>query len=508
MVKTLKLSPFLKDLALTTATSIATGLSLIIVTRLLAQGFGPEGFGAYVLSRRILTIALPCSTLAMGVTVARYIAITEDAGSRFRFLLGGIILGVAPSMGIFFIGIIFLDSLTTIVFHSVGYSSVWIATLFMVVGYSFYTALYAFYRGSGQMWKANLWQLVVMALGPIVIAGISARPSQVAWTLFLMGALAYTTTVPLGIYVSRGVSSYRQNLNIISPLKELFHYGLPRVPGGFALASILATGPLLAPYFGSLQDAGYLIAGQAVFSLTEMMIMAFGLIVLPKAAQLFAEGKVEFLRERVGDILTLAIHLGLFAAIHFVLWTDQIILVWLGHQYLDAIPLMRILFLALIPYLAYIMLRSIIDTVEEQAVNARNLYVALIVAVTSSLVLAKIGLGVLGLAIGTTLGFVALGLSTVRYLWRANWIMAEGFCLKECLWLNIGAFGIALGFKSLIVQSYAPVTVIGMALLMESILFSLYCFMLRKLKIRWVIQLEQRVVGGESNEAVSKLGKD
>jgi O-antigen/teichoic acid export membrane protein len=37
------------------------------VTRLLAQGLGPEEFGAYSLTRRIVTTILPFSTLAMGI---------------------------------------------------------------------------------------------------------------------------------------------------------------------------------------------------------------------------------------------------------------------------------------------------------------------------------------------------------------------------------------------------------------------------------------------------------
>lgn len=495
-VKSLNLSPFLKDLVLTTATSGVIGFSLIIVTRLLAQGFGPEEFGVYSLSRRVFSTAIPFSTLAMGVTIARYTAISQDEGSRFRFLLGGLILGVAPSLALLLIGITFIKPLSVLIFHSLKYTLVLIATLLMLVGYSFYHILYAFYRGMGQMRKANIWQLIVIALGPIVIASIYAKPGYIPWVLLTMGGLYLTAAVPLGRYILKGREYCNKALHIMSTLKELFHYGFPRVPGSFAFAGMSAIGPFLALYFGSLKDAGYLVAAQSVFVLAETGLVAFGLLILPKAAQLFAEGHTTFLQERICDITALVIHCGSFIAIHLFLWADQLILVWLGPSYMGVIPLMRILILALIPYLLYAMLRSIVDAIEERAVNTYNLCISLFATATFSVLLAMAGLGIRGLAVGTAVGFVVLGVATVQYLWRTHWIATAEFHLRECLWLNVGVLGIAFGFRYMIVSAYPPVIVLSLALLLEGFLFSLYCFMLRKFQPEWMIQLEQQVIKG------------
>ena len=57
-------SPFVKDILFTTITSVLTTVSAIVVTRLLAEGLGPEKFGAYSLSRRMLATIAPFSLLA------------------------------------------------------------------------------------------------------------------------------------------------------------------------------------------------------------------------------------------------------------------------------------------------------------------------------------------------------------------------------------------------------------------------------------------------------------
>ncbi|MDI6793259.1 MAG: hypothetical protein QME81_10395 [bacterium] len=70
-----RISSFLRDVVMTTLTSMITILSIIIVTRLLAKGLGPEEFGAYCLTRRMVFTLLPFATLTMGVALARYIGL-------------------------------------------------------------------------------------------------------------------------------------------------------------------------------------------------------------------------------------------------------------------------------------------------------------------------------------------------------------------------------------------------------------------------------------------------
>ncbi|MFH1562834.1 MAG: hypothetical protein ABIF11_05390 [Nitrospirota bacterium] len=72
-----RISPFLRDVVITSLTSMITILSMIIVTHLLAKGLGPEEFGAYSLTRRLVSTLMPFATLSMGVTLDRYIALYQ-----------------------------------------------------------------------------------------------------------------------------------------------------------------------------------------------------------------------------------------------------------------------------------------------------------------------------------------------------------------------------------------------------------------------------------------------
>lgn len=492
-MKKINFSSFLKDLLFTSLTSLITIVSSIILIRLLAQNFSVEEFGAYSLSRRFLATVAPFSTLAMGVALARYVAISKNKLSKNSYFLSGLILGVVPSLIVLTIGLIFIDDLGILIFHDKAYSSLFMATLFMVVGYSFYTVLYSYYRGSAEMGKANLWQLLLVSIGPLAIVFKYAESGKVDFLVFLMGALFFISLFPLSFYIIKSFSQDNQVLQLKYHIKELFKYGLPRVSAGLALSGILYAGIFFAPYFGSLKDAGYLVVGLSMLTIVESGVAAFGIVALPRIAQLYSESKHEFLKERITDIIALVLHFGLFAALHLFLWSDVIVLVWLGGKYTEAIPLMRIIILAIIPYLSYVMLRSVIDAIEERAINTYNLLLSFGITIVISIILASNGMHTLGLAIGTIIGLSILGLLTIFYLWKRYKFRLDTLKIKESLVLNIAFIAVMLLLKQWIILMFKGITQISIIFVIEGMFLLFYFVILWKLKVRWMIELEKRV---------------
>ena len=82
------------------------------------------------------------------------------------------------------------------------------------------------------------------------------------------------------------------------------------------------------------------------------------------------------MRSIIRDTIAFLLHMGIFATLHVLLWADEIVNLLLGAQYREVIPIMRIVMVALIPYLGYVLLRSIVDAVEKKAFNTLNLFIA------------------------------------------------------------------------------------------------------------------------------------
>lgn len=337
---------------------------------------------------------------------------------------------------------------------------------------------------------ANIWQIVLIAIFPLIISYVFAQKGNVALIVFLMGLSTYLSVFPLIVFLRKikwkGMSQLRLTF------KDLLKYGIPRTPGGVALAGILTIGPFLAPYFGTMRDAGYLVVGQSVFRITEASVVAFGLVALPKISQIFSEGKTDFLRSRIRDILIMIIDIGLFGIIQIFIWSNDIVLIWLGEEYLEAVPIIRIFLVSLCPYLGYVMLRSIIDGVEERAINTLNLFISFGVAAVSSLILSYIGLGILGLAVGITIGLLNLGVSTTYFLVKRYKITFENMKLLWVLFINCIFAGIAIFMKQYLIKYFSnmglPITIS----MMEFSLFIFYIWLLYKKDTQWVIELKKR----------------
>ncbi|MGE0824675.1 MAG: oligosaccharide flippase family protein [Candidatus Binatia bacterium] len=487
-------SPFLRDLFVTAGTSLVTAGSLILVTRALAQGLGPDGFGLYALSRRMLAVITPCLSLGMGAAVARYIATERGENKQLQILTSGVMLVVLTSITLLSGGLVVFRVVPLSSFVQTDVQSILPVTVFMAIGYAFYLLLYGFYRGVGRMYTANLWQLAIVAFGPVVIVQLFAGVASISQILALMGGLYLLALIPLGSLLWHGQHLSLRPQSALASMKTLLRYGVPRVPGTSALAAIFASGPFLAPYVLSLKAVGELSIGQLFLTMTEACLAALGVVLLPKAAQLFADHKTAFLRQRIGDLLVFVLHTGTFVSLQLMLWADTLIHIWLGADYYDAILLSRIMFLGFVPYFLYVTFRSIIDAIEERAINTCNIYVALAVTIVTSLTGVIVGFGSVGLALGLTLGMSSLGITTIGYLYKAGWVHVSRYHFFEFCTLNFGAVGVGWSIRKFYGMDMVPIVMLGCIGMLETLLFAAYFMVLRWLNVAWTIEVENRIL--------------
>ncbi len=487
----IKLSPFLKDIVMTTITSLITIISMIFIMRFLAKGLGPEEFGAYSLARRIISNIAPLATLSVGIALARYIAMTNENKLRSSYVVSSIISVGTALVLLLIIAVSVSKQLSYLIFHSNEYLNLYYASFFFLSGYSIFFITYSSFRGMQKFSAANSLQLCLMAIIPLIVSYNFVYKKSSSLIVFLMGIAFYLSLIPLVLIIMK--TKLPRLSDIRSSTKTLLNYSLPRVPGGFALAGLLTLGPLLAGYIGGLKEAGFFVVGQSVFRIMESAIVGFGLVALPKVSQLLAADKVEFLKSKIEDILIMIFQLGLFVTIHTFIWSKEIVLVWLGSEYINAVPIMKIIILSLGPYLGYVVLRSIVDAVEVRAINTFNLFLSLVIAAVISIIFIYAGFGVIGLAIGTTVGFAALGIMTGSYLMRRYHISFENFMLQPVILLNILFAGSVLLIRQYIAQLLTQSNLLIIGFLIEGFLFMCYLYFFYKKDIRWVTELKKRI---------------
>ena len=416
--KRINLSPFMRDVLLTALTSAITMICNIWLIRLIARGLGPEEFGAYTLIRRTSSTLIPFTTLSIGIGIARYLAFHSGRNNKTESILPA---GLAMSLGFSFLIILILfpfsAQLGKIIFRKEGQELLFQSILFLIVGYNFYTCLYSYYRGYQKMTRANIWQIFIIAIFPIPIAYYLIDFRNAGYLAFGIGSLFYLSLFDLVGKLRRDFKMIRRE-EFKSTARDLLFYSLPRAPGGVALSFIFTFGVLISPYLGTIANAAYISIAVWIFQIIQASTTPFGLVVLPKASNLFGRGKEDYLKNKLRSIYDLVLQVGVFATIQLTLILDFIIFVWLGKEYSEAIPIAQVIILTITPFFLYVMLRNIIDAIEERAINAYNVYISLLATITSSLIFLQFNLGLIGLAIGLDLGLCLLGFLTYLYVNR------------------------------------------------------------------------------------------
>jgi O-antigen/teichoic acid export membrane protein len=485
-------SPFIQDVLLTGLTSLVTMGSLIVATGWLAAGLGPRSFGVYALSRRLVSV-VGLFSVVVGVALTRSLAMAKEERDRLAYYSAAALFAVVPNLILVAAGIPLAGFWARVLFADAVHAPVLVATLALLVGSALYAVVFAGYRGTGRMRRANLWHLWALALGPALVAGTLADSGQVDLIVLATAAVMLPVVVPLGRELTRAATVGVGWSDVRKRLAELMRYGLPRVPGAFAVGGLLAIGPFLAPYFGDLRQAGFLVAGQSMMRVVEGGTSAFGVVALPRIAALHAAQRTGFIRERVEDIVAVAVHVGLFATCQLLLWSRAIVLAWLGPGYEEAVPLIRVMLLAVVPYLSYSLLRSVIDALHEEAVNAGNGFVACGVTAVLSVGFGLVGWGAFGLALAGSLGFVTLGLLSVRHLWRSLGLSAAHLSLVPALGLNAILVAFMAGARELLPSDQPWTAMLAIGIALEAMAFAIYLLGLRRAGARWLAEVEARL---------------
>jgi O-antigen/teichoic acid export membrane protein len=487
-------SPFARDVLMSGATAVMTMASLVLVTGWLAAGLGPAAFAVYALSRRVLSAAASVAPGPLGVALARALAGAREQRERDAYLWAGTVLVIGPTLAIVGVGAAFPAFWASLLLSDARYGPEFVAILGLIVANVVYSLVFARLRGTSEIGSASLWQLWVLAIGPLIVVGFMAGRGPVAVILLLLAAVSLTALVPLVVWLARAARAGIRPADLRRPLRGLLRYSVPRLPGTAALACLLALGPFLAPYFGDLREAGYLVAAQSVLRVAEVGTAGFGLVVLPKVSALQARQREQFLRERVEDLVGLVLHLGLFAACQLAIWAPEIVQVWLGAAYREAVPVVRVLLIALVPYLGYTLLRSVIDGMEERPVNTLNLYAALACTTILSLVFGVGGLGAFGLALASAAGFGVVGALTFRFLWRRLRFGGAHLHAGSAVVLNLTAALVMLLLRSVLLGRLGPAGMLVAGAGLSGVLLLGYLLALRRLQVRWLVEVETRLL--------------
>jgi len=485
-----KLRPFFKSIFFTFATQGVALITLIFIYRLIAQKLGPEGVGEYSLIKRVISFLEPILLLGLGVGISRYVAISRDNKERDSYIKGGASIVIFITF-IFLIFInLFKEYFVKIFFGTVDYVYLVFPFSFFLIGSIIHGLVYSYFRGRFLVKIFNSLQVINLTLIPLLFI-LFFKNITIEKLIILIGVSTIIISLLFLLFFVRDFYAQIEKWQFKNSIKKLLYYSVPRIPADFALVGLFSLGPIFAAHFVAVQEVGYLSIGQSLVNIIGVAIAPLGLILLPKISNLTTNGKEETIKENLNLFIPALIQCSIFFCFQLIIFADKIINFWLGPEFLNAVPVMRIVFVSLIFYPFYVGMRSILDAVEIKPLNTINLLLSLFVFlfIAGSLLLFNFFSVIMSLAIALSVGLICLGILTyisIRKIYFNN-------LGKDLRYLLIAVFiNVFLGIISILLKPLMSSNFYSLILFL-GIMSILYLSILWVFKIDWVKEFPKRV---------------
>ena len=376
-----------KDYALTIIVQFVVLASGLLVYKLAAEFFGTDGFSGYALSRRTISLIQPALLMGLGVGIPRYIAYgcaKPDQKNPDAYFISALFI-LVPVFFIFFIFFnLFNGTFSYIFFGSSDYSYLILPITCMIIGQIFHASCYSYFRGRLMMMRANLLQAINMGIIPPATFFLFGKSLSTVLAVTGIVWIIISSLAFLFMPIKLGACNPRK---LVPYAKEIMGYSIMRVPGDFALSALLALPAILTAHMTGVREAGFVAFGTVVFNMGGYFFAPISTILLPKASHMIARANYEGLKYDLKRMLMSAICLTTLGVVILEIFTSQLIEIYLKKNFFETIMIVRVFAIGIVPYVVYIVLRSIIDANYVKPINVINMIVSLLFFITGVLLI-------------------------------------------------------------------------------------------------------------------------
>lgn len=486
-----KLRPIFKDISLTFLTQAIVLIAFFFIYWLIAKNFGPQGVGEYSLVKRVIGFLQPILILGLGVGIPRYIAISHSKEESSSYIKsGGLVIAVLTFIFLIFINM-FKDNFAKIFFGTVNYANLVLPFSLFWAGLILHLLIYSYFRGRLLVKTFNTLQIINLAVVPIAIL-VLFKNITIERLITFIGIATFVIAIVFSLFFIKEILSPIKKWQFKDSLKELLRYSLPRVPADFALAGFFSLGPIFATHFTTIKEVGYLSVSQSLLSVAGGIVAPLGLILLPKISNLISQKREGEIKENLNYLIRAIIQLSTFILFQLIIFTDAIIKYWLGSDFINAIPVMRVVFCSIVFYLFYVAMRNILDAAKIKPLNTINLFISLGVFLGIGgilLFLIKIFSSIISLSMAFTFAMGCLGILTYISIRK---IYPEKFKKDfNYLWIAV-ALNILLGGVAIFVKPFI-ISKLYYLISFEILIGTIYLSILWFLKMDWIKQISRSI---------------
>ena len=344
------------DIIVTLINGIIVIGGIFILNGLIARLHGLEVLGEFLLVKRTISSSMGILLIGLNIALPNYLSRNFDKSfadnSYLIFLIFSLPLTVLSIFIIMWLNINGFDP-----------SYFWYYVIFSI-GMCSQFMNYAIYRGYMNMIGANIFQLIGVALIPIIVFIYAS--SLYDSLLWIGSTMTFIMTLS---YLFRNQGLRLKAINIVK-LKKLFLYGFERVPSFISQFILLAGIPIFIAQELDFDSVAYFNSSLSLVRLALIIVNPIGLVLLPRISNKVASGSFDEINSKLLILFKAGIFFSLMATTFCYLNAELIIKYWLGIESYKGTQILKFTILALPFYTFAGLSRSPIDAISERGYNS------------------------------------------------------------------------------------------------------------------------------------------
>jgi O-antigen/teichoic acid export membrane protein len=376
---------FLHDVALTLGVEVAAVTSSLLLTSLISRWLGARALSEYLLLRRVLSWVVSGTMLGLATGLPRFVA--HAAGQReannghgqeeSEYFLAASVCMIPNAIFLALLMVYCRGAFAQLMFGNHQETGLVMALALLLVGFAIHRVVYGYYRGLLEMERANLLELCNATLLPLAVILALFRTQPIGAMMFAVGGLMTVIGAMFAIPIVGHLRKLSQPRNIGARCKELMKFGIPRVPGDFGAAALTALGPMLAAHYMKIAKVSPLLLGLNMLMVTGYAAGPLGVVLLSKVSMMLGRNKHNELHARLRLLVVAVMEVSVLTCIQLAIFADVIVRVWVGPAFANEMGVIRMVLMAIPPYLFFVALRSTIDAATVKPANTTNVLVSL-----------------------------------------------------------------------------------------------------------------------------------
>lgn len=314
----------------------------------IARFLNPEGYGLITLGIAGMSIAATLSLLGLPSGIQRYVSFYKGKGDEGRIkgtILGALKICFPLSLILAILTFIGADWVSIHVFHEPHLTPVLkifsLAIPFFVLAQNLVSSTIGFQDLRYKVYVNDLFQntFKLVAIVTLLLLGVGIVGAAWGWVL----AIILTPFLALYFLEKKLFPVFNSKIKSVHVEKELFSFSWPLIFVSAAGLIIGWTDTLMLGYFSTTSDVGIYNVALPTAMLLMNITVAFSMIFLPVASELYGRNRIEDLRNAYSAVTKWVFALTLPIFLLMALFSESIIQIIFGAEYITGALVLSIL---------------------------------------------------------------------------------------------------------------------------------------------------------------------